>query len=132
MLNEHGLRCTGIDDIARAAGLNNGNIVDVDRLSKVHIDYDIIESHYSHLLDCTHVIILVDDNETLRNRMEKRGYSREKINENLDAQMAEVIYYESLDRLPADRIYMINECSRNIEDIYKEVIYIISMINNDK
>lgn len=132
MLNEHGFRCTGLNHIARSAGVNNEDIVDIDGLSNIHIDFDIVESHYSHLLNCNHVIILVDDNETLIKRMEERGYSIEKINENLDAQMADIIYYEALDRLPANRIHIINERSRNIGDIYNEVIHIISRINNSK
>jgi adenylate kinase len=127
MLNEHGIRCTGLNEIAESSGALQNGTVDVDRLASVHIESGIVESHYSHFMNCSHVIILVDDENALRRRMELRGYSQQKINENLDAQRAQTIYYEALDRLPAGRIYIIEEKSRNLGEVFQDIISILAM-----
>ena len=129
MLNEAGISCEGLNRLAENSGALEGDTVDVDILSRVEIKSAVVEAHYSHLLNCSHVIILVDNEEILRKRMEMRGYTENKIDENLDAQRAGIIYYEALERLPAGRIHILEERSRNIEEVYRDVISIISMIN---
>lgn len=130
MLNLHGIKCTGLNGIAESSGLISDGVVDVDSLASVHIESTVVESHYSHFMKCSHVIILVDDEDVLRRRMELRGYSREKINENLDAQRAQTIYYEALDRIPAGRIFIIEEKSRDLDAVFCDIASILSKINN--
>ncbi len=130
MLNLNGIKCTGLNRIAERSGLIFNGVVDVDRLATVHIESDIVESHYSHFMNCSHVIILVEDEDVLRRRMELRGYSKEKIDENLDAQRAHTIYYEALDRLPAGHIFIIEEKSRDLESVFCDITSILSKINN--
>ncbi len=132
MLSDRGISCTGLDCIAEISGAKDDDIVDVDKLYGVHIESDIVESHYSHFLNCNHVIILVEDEKTLHARLKTRGYSDDKINENIDSQRAEIIYYEALERLPAGRIHIIHEKSRSIEDIYNDVVSIISRVKEEK
>ncbi len=72
----------------------------------------------SHIISSSDaVIILSCKEEIVRLRLEERGYDLSKINENLDAQRSEVIYSEAMERLPANRIMVIDCSSRSIEDI---------------
>jgi len=125
MLNSSGIKCTGLNDISIECGALNGDTVDIDILRKIQINSDVVESHYSHLLDCEYVIILEDDEEQLMKRMEERGYPESKINENIDAQRAGIIYWEAIDRLPANHIFVIQENSRAINNVFTEVMNII-------
>lgn len=109
-LSKKGVTICNTDEIAAKLGCLSEGEVDVDCLEK-NADfsgYDFVESHYSHLLNCEHVIILECDEQLLRKRMERRGYSEHKILENIDAQFSGTIYYEALQRLPSNRIYTIN------------------------
>ncbi len=129
MLNENNLRCVNLNSIADENGIMNGDTVNIDALKKIDIKYDIVESHYSHLINCDYVIILKDDEDGLINRMRGRGYSDSKINENLDAQRSDTIYYEALDHLPENHIFIINEDSRNINSVFNEVLNLILSLN---
>ena len=125
MLNDNNLRCVNLNSIADENGIMNGDTVNIDALKRIDIKYDIVESHYSHLINCDYVIILRDDEDILINRMRKRGYSDSKINENLDAQRSDTIYYEALDHLPENHIFIINENSRNINSVFNEIFNLI-------
>ncbi len=129
MLNDNNLRCVNLNSIADENGIMNGDTVNIDALKRIDIKYDIVESHYSHLINCDYVIILRDDEDILINRMRKRGYSDSKINENLDAQRSDTIYYEALDHLPENHIFIINENSRNINSVFNEVLNLILSLN---
>lgn len=125
MLNNNGIKCTGLNNIALKCGALNGETVDIDILNKIEINSDVVESHYSHLLDCNYVIILEDDEAQLIKRMVARGYPESKINENIDAQRAGIIYWEAIDRMPANHIFVIQENSRTIDKVFTEVMDII-------
>ncbi len=57
--------------------------------------------------------------------MEKRRYSEEKIQENIDSQNADVIYYEALDLMPENRIFRIN--NESMDETLKNVINLIEL-----
>lgn len=125
ILSARGFRICDAAVIAENTGCRDGDEVDIDCLRE-RGDFrncDAVQGHYSHLLSCDSVFILTADEETLRSRLKKRGYAESKIEENLDAQMAGITYYESLERLPATRIHFIDtsgsrpeETARTIED----------------
>jgi len=75
-------------------------VVDVRKLKRrVHslIDSDtILDGLLSHLLNPTHILVLRCDPRLLVMRMKKRGYSREKIMENLEAEYVGVLLEESM------------------------------------
>ena len=88
-----------------------GEEVDIDCLSSLWAHRDekdvIVASHYSHLLGADFVIILERDPELVEKSLLARGYSSEKIFENMDSLYSDIIYQESLDLLPSTRIYRI-------------------------
>jgi adenylate kinase len=130
MLNENGIACHELNRIAMEFGALTGDTVDIDVLRKNYTCSEVVESHYSHLLECKYVIILEDDERQLIKRMLARGYPEEKIMENIDAQRSGVIYFEAIDRLPANHIYTVKENSRGINDVFKDVIDIILMLHD--
>ncbi len=125
MLNDNNLKCINLNDIAYENKIIDHDTVDIDSLKKIYINYDVVESHYSHLINCSYVIILKDDEDKLIKRMKKRGYNDSKINENLDAQRSDTIYYEALEHLPENHIFIINENSRNINSVFNEIFNLI-------
>ncbi len=78
-------------------------VVDVDRLRKDVGKYFkfkgnlIFEGHLSHYLDADLVIVLRTNPKILKRRLESKGYSREKVRENIEAEALDVILIESLD-----------------------------------
>ena len=67
--------------------------------------WTIIDSHLSHLLDVDGIVLLRCDPRELGTRLEERGYSPEKIQENRDSEMVDVIGTEVVDRnLPSIEI----------------------------
>ena len=105
MLSAHGIECVSADSLALDLGCMEKNSVDLDCMKSRMLDIPrVIESHYSHLLISSHVIILKADPDEISARMRLAGYSDEKIAENIDAQISDTIYYESIERLPASRV----------------------------
>ena len=75
----------------------NCKIVDIRKINKEIKDLKgniILESHYSHKIDCDKVILLTASPKILIKRLEKRKWKKEKIQENLDAEIMEVIKSE--------------------------------------
>lgn len=82
-------------------------IVDVDKLNKVLIDLIkkeknlVIDSHLSHHLPSKYVNVCVVtkcDLKILEKRLKKKGYSKEKIRENLDAEIFDVCLNEAKEK----------------------------------
>jgi adenylate kinase len=77
----------------------NVPIVSISRLNRILKGYSkvIIVGHFAHdlVVDC--VIVCHCDLKVLHSRLVARQYSQEKIRENLDAQISDMCYVESLD-----------------------------------
>ena len=77
-------------------------IIDLDKLNKQTQeklrDDIIIEGHLSHFIDnIDQIIVLRCDPRELKKRMEKRGYSEEKIKENLEAEAIGLIHSQAFE-----------------------------------
>jgi adenylate kinase len=80
-------------------------IVDLEGLKKMISKFlknsqdsvTIMESHYSHLLNPDMAIVLRTNPKELAQRLKKKGYSREKIMENVEAELVDVILVEALE-----------------------------------
>ncbi|MFH0861896.1 MAG: adenylate kinase family protein [Candidatus Altiarchaeota archaeon] len=104
-----GAKVIGLNELADEAGLLAGydeardtRIVDVKRL-RAHLKNAgqgnvILDGLVSHLLDVTHILVLRCDPRLLQERMRERGYSREKMMENIEAEYSGIILYESVGR----------------------------------
>ncbi len=110
LLNSDGIKCMNALDIPGTEKCVDNGEVDIDCLKFVissEITVDAVESHFSHLLGCSSVIILERSEEGTEEELRGRGYNEDKIRENLDALRAEIIYSEALDVMPAGRIHKI-------------------------
>jgi len=104
-----------VNAVVKAYDLDEGydekrkcKIVDVEKLNKVLIkiikesDRDlVIDSHLAHYLDPKYVdvcYITKCNIKELKERLEKRKYSKEKIEENIEVEIMDVCYNEALER----------------------------------
>ncbi|MCM2324943.1 MAG: adenylate kinase family protein [Candidatus Woesearchaeota archaeon] len=111
LAKENGLEYIDVNKIIEEHGLSEGldkdrdaKIIDVKRLNKVLIeiikkDNDIvIDSHLSHYLSKKYVDVCYITKcslKELKRRLEERGYSKEKVRENLDAEILDVCRIEA-------------------------------------
>lgn len=109
-LRERGFHVTGLNEVAREHGCITYDIIDIECLKSViaSLNPQIAEAHYSHLLPCNAVIMVEASENVLRERLRHRGYSDFKIEENIAALLSDSIFYEALDRLPRNRIMIVN------------------------
>ncbi len=105
-------------------------VVDIEYLREYvknfyHEGAVILESHYSHELPVAFVIVLRCHPEELKKRLEKRGYSRRKIMENLEAEAMGLITEEALMLHGKDKVFEVDTTSREIRDAAADVLSII-------
>lgn len=121
LLNLNNIPCENLDSLATELGCLRDGEVDVERLAEKLPEKRVVESHYSHLLSCDFVIILSTDEMVLENRMREAGYDLGKIAENIDAQRSEIIFSEALEKVPRNRIFLIETGDRTPEETFNEI-----------
>ena len=85
-----------------------------------------IEGHLSHLLNnIDKIIILRCHPNKLRNNLYKKGWGKEKIKENIEAEILDVILCESVDIHPKSNVFEIDTTDKSIEDTVKSILDII-------
>ena len=82
-----------------------------------------LDSHLAHECDCSRILVLMCDPHILAKRLEARGYSPEKVRENVQAEVLDVILCEATDSdIPVNEI----DCSRGtaseVADIIERII----------
>jgi adenylate kinase len=106
----------------------NSAIADIDGLSQYveQLSGDaILEGHISHLLPVDRIIVLRASPEVLRKRLEARGWSKAKIEENLEAEALDVILVEALERSDEVDVYEVDTTAMSPEmvaDAIKQII----------
>ena len=74
----------------------------------------LMDSHLSHFMDCSGIIVLRCDPDTLCKRLEQRGYNHDKILENVQSEVLDVILCEAMDSdIP---VYEIDCSAGNVSD----------------
>ncbi len=130
-LKEFGYDCKNVSLIKGYEECLDGDEVDIDclksKLRLVKSNNTIIEGHFTHLLDCDLIIILQRDPELVRKTLSERGYSKEKIEENMDALISDTIYYESLEFLPAPLIRKVNVIENDVDAAVVKCIEVIDI-----
>ena len=71
------------------------------------------------------IIILHTSIPTLRDRLKERGYSEEKIESNIEAEIMNVFYYEMIEHYKPDQIFEVDNDNQTIEETCKKVRSII-------
>ena len=88
-----------------------------------------IDSHMSHCLDCDIVLVLRCSPCVLSERLRERGYSENKVRENIQAEILDVILCEAVDSdVP---VYEFDTSDIDVNSIVESVKYILAG-NTDK
>jgi len=108
----------GVDDD------RNSKIVDTDRLddyinkSISKKDIVFVEGHLSHLLKSVDKVIILRCNpDELRKRLSCKGWNKDKIKENLEAEILDVILCETVDIHSDKNIFEIDTTKKSVIDV---------------
>ncbi len=128
-----GFKLVDLNKIAKEKGFFKGydekrkcDIVDTKRLNKEIKKFRkdlVIQSHYSHELDSDLVVVLRTDPKELRKRLEKRGWTEEKIKENLEAEIFEICKDDALQK--TKKVFQVDTTKEDPEKTANRVINII-------
>ena len=80
----------------------------------------IIDGHVSHLLDVDYIIVLRCNPEIISKRLEERNYNKNKIKENVEAEILDVCLVGALEN--SDNVYELDTTDRTLESIVDEII----------
>lgn len=139
ILKQNGLEVIDLNKISQEQGFivkrdkkRNSNIVDIDKLNRFirdkysSIDLIFIEGHLSHLLKCVDkIIVLRCHPEKLRKNLGSRNWNINKIKENVEAEILDIILCEAVDLHSADNIFEIDVTDESIEDIFLIILDIV-------
>lgn len=78
----------------------------------------IVEGHLSHYLDADYCVVLRTDPEILRERLENREYSEQKIMDNVESEKLDIVLSEAVENFKD--IYEINNTDKVLEDLIVE------------
>jgi len=139
ILRENGFKIIDINKLATGEDFLIGNdekrnskIVDVDKLNifvkKNYKEKEIvfIEGHLSHLLKSVDkVIVLRCHPDKLRKHLSQKGWKEEKIKENIEAEILDIILCETVDNHPKKNIIEIDTTHMEISNVAGLIIKII-------
>ena len=96
-------------------------LVNIDILNKktqnILEDYTIIEGHFSHLIDnIDQIIVLRCDPVILKERLTSRGYSEEKIRENIEAEAMGIIFSEACESIKGTDIFQLDTTNLKVDE----------------
>ncbi len=92
-----------------------------------------IEGHLSHLLKTVDkVIVLRCHPNKLKKNLTKKGWNVEKIKENLEAEMLDIILCEAVDIHPKKNIFEVDVTNKTFDNIASSIIEIIESRNRKK
>ncbi len=125
-----GFRLLDLNKLAESKDLYAGydekrdcRVVDVDRVAeeikKIKEDV-VIESHYAHDIPCDFAVMLRTNPGELRERLKKKGWKREKIEENVLSEIMEVCLTEALEL--GRKVIEIDTTGKNPEAVVKEIM----------
>jgi adenylate kinase len=117
--DDYGLKVVDLNDVINACQYcaewdedRDCSVVDLNAI-KAHQFSDglILEGHLSHHLPVDRVIVLRTDPAVLRARLQEKGYSDRKIQENVEAEILDVILVEALE-LHDNNVYEVDSTGR--------------------
>ncbi len=131
-LKKRGYRVESVNELADRFGCVVGieedvRIVDVERLAEEveHLKDDetiIIEGHLSHLLNPDVTIVLRCHPEKLKKRLESRGWRKDKVLENLEAEIVDSILMEAMGNRKVYEIDATDLTPQELADIIEEIL----------
>lgn len=92
-------------------------------------DITVLDSHLSHHI-ADSVIILRTKPDVLRERLEKRRYSPEKVQENLEAEALDILLCEAVEW--CDNVFEIDTTSQSLERTFNDITTILDGLARGK
>lgn len=83
----------------------------------------ILEGHFSHMLADRAIVLRLHPRE-LRRRLEARGYAENKVRENVEAEVLDVILVEAVER--CSRVSEIDTTTKSPEEVARLVVRVIA------
>ncbi|MCW1296142.1 MAG: adenylate kinase family protein [Candidatus Parvarchaeota archaeon] len=99
---------------------------DIESIIKKIDKQVIVDSHFAHVAKpkfCEICIVLRCNPRELKRRLESKGYKKEKIIENVEAEIVGVCTYEALKN--GHKVHEIDTSKRKIDEVVKEIIDVI-------
>ena len=83
-------------------------------------DQDIVlEGHMAHFLELDYCIVLRCRPDVLRERLEKRDYSDEKVEENLESEKMDLILSQAVQR--QKKVFEVDTTNKTVEEVVQEI-----------
>lgn len=102
---------------------SGSDVVDVDAWAEAFpYTEGFVEGTFAHYLPCDKIVILRCRPDVLEKRLALRGYSKEKIRENIEAEALDVILIETVDAFASEQIYEIDTTSTERESVVRSII----------
>ncbi len=110
-------------------------IVDMKKLERYISKYTrenivFLDSHVSHLLNVDLVIVLRCSPKELEKRLRKKKWRSEKIRENIEAEIVEIITIEAEEKYGRERVIEIDTTGKSPEKVVEEIIKIINKVKS--
>lgn len=103
------------------------DIIDDEQWAKEFRPIDgVVEGHLSHLLPADRIIILRCRPDILKKRLQMRGYSTDKVRENVEAELLDVILAEAVDIHGPEKIYEIDTTNDDMISVTRKVLEVIT------
>jgi len=94
------------------------HVIDTDRwCDEFSIKEGIVEGHLTHLLPAGRVIVLRCRPDILKERLAARGYHDEKIAENVEAELLDVVLVEAMEEHTPEMIYEIDATDKTVAEV---------------
>ncbi|MDK2869853.1 MAG: adenylate kinase [Pyrococcus sp.] len=84
----------------------------------------VLDGHLSHLMPADLVIVLRAHPKTIAERLKERGYSKDKIGENVEAELVDVILIEALDE--HENVIEVDTTGKTPEEVVNEILNLIN------
>jgi adenylate kinase len=92
----------------------------------------IFESHLSHLLKCIdNIIILRCHPKELQKRLETKMWKKEKIKENIEAEILDIVLCESAELHDSDKLFEIDTTNKSPKELSEQILELIDKKFND-
>ncbi len=139
LLQKQGYTIVRLNDLALLSGSidgidkkRNSKLIDIEKLNnyikKNYTTNDLVffEGHIGHLLKkMEKILILRCHPNELKKRLTKKGWTTEKIQENIDAETIDIILCEAVERHQKKNIFEIDTTNKTINEVTTAIIKII-------
>ena len=121
LLNEKVISLSNYYEEAAEGKTKDGEwIVDIEKLNRIleTLDSNIFEGNFAHKLDnIDKIIVLRCDPSILKERLLDRGYKKEKVMANLEAEAIGLIFSESINYIGKNNVIQIDTSNTDVENL---------------